>query len=467
MGSSDDPEACFETKLREGKSLDHTTVATELKPSPLLSNITNTGRARRLLGYWLVCIGSLGVQYAFGAIYVIVLETFESSLAQAALIGAMGAGTMDTLAIFSGMLVLRIGPHKACLLGALLSACGLAASAFVAQWWHLVFTYSILMGMGHSFSLYSCVAVMLEFFDKRLALAHAFANMGAALTPLIFGIAGVEFFEGLGWGNGMLFLAAVDGVVLLVAGILLTPPPRASTGQHTETANEKKFVANEITVKTTAKLADKKIVELYTNSEPTVPAVEAVSVLEVMRGTRFKILCCSCFFFGNGAWINIVHIVRMATTVGMPSRDASGLLIWLASGSLSFRLPIGFVADPLGRRRTLVLLLLAYALVVVLAAVPVLAASFTYLRLHAFVAGGLTGSFLSVVASVPAELLPPGHKTLGTAAIFTPIGFGVMVGPFVAGALVDATGTYTDAKLLSSGCLVASAIFMAWAGFFK
>jgi hypothetical protein len=68
---------------------------------------------------------------------------------------------------------------------------------------------------------------MLEFFDKRLALAHAFANMGAALTPLIFGIAGVEFFEGLVWCNALLFLAAVDGAVLLVAALDAT-----TTGFH-------------------------------------------------------------------------------------------------------------------------------------------------------------------------------------------------------------------------------------------
>jgi hypothetical protein len=54
--------------------------------------------------------------------------------------------------------------------------------------------------------------------------------------------------------------------------------------------------------------------------------------------------------------------------------------------------------------------------------------------------GGLTGSFNSVVASVPAMLLPAAHRKLGTAAMFTPLGIGVTLGPFMAGALVDASG---------------------------
>jgi hypothetical protein len=37
-------------------------------------------------------------------------------------------------------------------------------------------------------------------------------------------------------------------------------------------------------------------------------------------------------------------------------------------------------------------------------------------------------------------LLPTAHRKLGTAAMFTPIGIGVTLGPFMAGALVDASG---------------------------
>jgi hypothetical protein len=46
----------------------------------------------RMLGYFMVCLGTLGVQYSFGALYVLVLEVFKCSLAEAALIGALGAG---------------------------------------------------------------------------------------------------------------------------------------------------------------------------------------------------------------------------------------------------------------------------------------------------------------------------------------------------------------------------------------
>jgi OFA family oxalate/formate antiporter-like MFS transporter len=144
----------------------------------------------------------------------------------------------------------------------------------------------------------------------------------------------------------------------------------------------------------------------------------------------------------------------------MGLEEASGLLIYLAVGSLSLRLPMGFLADYLGRRRTLILILLSYATLVGLAALPDLASSTTYMRVHACAAGGFTGSFLTVVATVPSEVLAPSHRKLGTAAIFTPIGIGVIVGPILAGELVENSGAYTGAKLLSSACLVGASIFL-------
>jgi hypothetical protein len=108
---------------------------------------------QRLFGYWLVCIGSLGIQYAIGSIYVVVLDTFDSTRGEAALVGALCAGLMDGLGALSGVVVQQIGSRTACLLGALLACIGLAASAAAKVWWHLLFTFSLLVGVGHRWLL--------------------------------------------------------------------------------------------------------------------------------------------------------------------------------------------------------------------------------------------------------------------------------------------------------------------------
>ena len=49
-------------------------------------------------GYWLICVGSIGVQYAFGLTYVLIMATFpDTSRADTALVGSLCAGLMEGL----------------------------------------------------------------------------------------------------------------------------------------------------------------------------------------------------------------------------------------------------------------------------------------------------------------------------------------------------------------------------------
>ena len=80
------------------------------------------------------------------------------------------------------------------------------------------------------------------------------------------------------------------------------------------------------------------------------------------------------------------------------------------------------------------------------------------MRCFAVVIGGLTGSFLTIVASVPSVLFTPRHQQLAGAAVFSPIGCGFIVGPVAAGLVVGSTGSYVGAKLLAAGCLGMSAV---------
>ena len=110
----------------------------------------STARGARLTGYWLVCLGTLGVQYAYSALFVVIMDKFLCSRAQAALVGAWCAGIMDGLGIIMGTTVIRLGFRRACIMGGLLSATGLAISAFATEWWHLIISYSIVVGERHT-----------------------------------------------------------------------------------------------------------------------------------------------------------------------------------------------------------------------------------------------------------------------------------------------------------------------------
>ena len=142
---------------------------------------------QRLIAYWLVCTATIGMQYAFGSLYVVVLDSFESSRSEAALVGALCAGLMDGLAALSGVIVQRIGSRAACIVGGVLAAAGLASSAAATAWWHLLLSYSLLVGVGHSLALFAAITLIGAWFNRALARAHVAAGPAAhaELTPAV------------------------------------------------------------------------------------------------------------------------------------------------------------------------------------------------------------------------------------------------------------------------------------------
>ena len=92
---------------------------------------------------------------------------------------------------------------------------------------------------------------------------------------------------------------------------------------------------------------------------------------------------------------------------------------------------------------------------------PSLASSLAYLRGFATVIGGLTGSTLSLIPSLPAELLPKRIAVLASAALLSPVGVGFVVGPTIAGQISDTAGSYNGAKVLAGVCLGVAALVVA------
>ena len=140
-----------------------------------------------VLGYFLVCIGTLGVQYAYGTLYSELLNALGGSPGGTAFVGSLCAGLMDGLGAVSGIVISRIGSRRACVLGCFLSVSGTAASAAATRLWHLYLTYGLVAGVGQSLAFFAPIVLMPHWFSLRLARAHALANLGAALTPLVMG----------------------------------------------------------------------------------------------------------------------------------------------------------------------------------------------------------------------------------------------------------------------------------------
>ena len=76
----------------------------------------------RVAALWLCCAGTLGLQYAFGALYVDLLEEFPTAgRGQTAVVGGISVGMMDVGAVGAGVIMAKLGERQCCLLGAALT----------------------------------------------------------------------------------------------------------------------------------------------------------------------------------------------------------------------------------------------------------------------------------------------------------------------------------------------------------
>jgi MFS family permease len=218
-------------------------------------------------------------------------------------------------------------------------------------------------------------------------------SQGAAVTPFIFGSLGAAFFAD--YRRAMLILAGIDGGILVVAAMLLMAspvravtadadlaPPTASAVPDYPTKEDPAVVTSDITL---IPAVDGK------GDTPEKPA----TLCEVVHGRRFQLLCVMGFFFGSGAWINVVHIVSMALDGGLSKTNSENLLTFLAYGSISFRIPAGLLADRIGRLMTLILMLTIYAAFSAASALSALEGELAYMRCFTVIIGGLTGSILT------------------------------------------------------------------------
>ena len=241
---------------------------------------------QQLFAYWLVSFMTLGMQYAYGALYVQLLDQLDSTRDFLAFVGSLSIGVMDGSALLSGVLVQRLGSRRACWLGASVATVGWVLSAAVSRPWQLLLTYSLLVGAGMSLALNAAIMLMNLWFTKRLSLAHACANTGGALSPFLMGLLAPSLFDAIGWRHTFLVFGAMEGLVLVVAGSLLTPP------------------------------------SMHASTPPAIPAnvQRAVGLRELLCGRdapRLHVLFVAGFFFGFGAWIAMIHLVPTSDRTGV------------------------------------------------------------------------------------------------------------------------------------------------------
>jgi MFS family permease len=342
-----------------------------------------------------------------------------------------------------GRLMDRQGPRVVMELGVGLMAAGLMLATLVRQPWHLYATLGVLVGGGSICLSYTGQALYLpNWFVRRrgLALSLAFSGVGVGsiiLLPWLGTLIGRAGWRAACWTLGLLVLA-----LLAPLNLLLKRRPEDLGLEPDGDRSSRDAAASS----PTANVVD--------------PAWVAVdwTLGRALRTARFWWIAVG-YLSGLFAWYAVqVHQTRYLVEIGFSSTDAAWALGLVSLAGIPGQIALGHLSDRIGREWVWTVGSLGFALcylaLLLLRQAPTPALLYVMVLSQGMLGYGLT----SVIGAIPAEIFQGRHYgtifgTLMLAAIA-----GGAAGPWVTGALYDATGSYTLAFSIAIGLSAFSAL---------
>ena len=334
------------------------------------------------------------------------------------------------------------GPRVVIELGVGLMAAGLMLATLVREPWHLYATLGVLVGGGGVCLGYTGQALFLpNWFVRRrgLAMSLAFSGVGVGsivLLPWLGTLIGRAGWRAACWALGILVLALLAPLNLLLKrrpeDLGLEPDGDDASGSA----------------------AARPAIDIV---DPAWAAVDW-TLGRALRTAPFWWIMVG-YFCGLFAWYAVqIHQTKYLVEIGFSPTEAAWALGFVSLAGIPGQIALGHLSDRIGREWVWTVGSLGFALCYV--ALLLLRDTPTPTLLYFMVASqGMLGYGLtSVIGAIPAEIFQGRHYGAIFGALMLASIVGGAAGPWVTGALYDATGSYALAFVLAIGASALSAL---------
>ena len=354
---------------------------------------------------------TFGVFYAFATALEQMVDEFNASLSGIAAFFSVTTFLFFAVGMLAGPLADRFGARRLVAVGAFLMGGGLWLTAQVESLLAGIVIYGLGVGLGIGSYLVPLSVATGAWFEKHRTLALGINTVGIGLGTLIL----VPFAEWLirtaGWRSAFELMGIGSAIVYAVVALLSFRPP-------------------------------------------TPPASVSVSISAARRAVRkseFWRLYAAGLLMSVALFIPFVFLVQYAKEQGIASSTAAFLITSLGLGSVLGRLGLGVLGMRLG---VLPLIIMCFGIQPIAYVLWLLSGSnYLLLLLFAGLLGVGYGEFVALSPVAMAGIF--GLEGLGgvLGVQYTSAGIGALIGPIAAGAIIDATGSYTVAII---GAIVVS-----------
>jgi len=374
---------------------------------------------------WIVSIAAFVASFvAYGFLYAfgVFLKSMGSALGASHALMATLFSCMSLSGYLLGPLTGdwadHVGPRKVMVAGALVFTGGVIATAHATSFAVALPCLGIGVGSGLASVYVPSLAAVGEWFKKERAVAIGIAVSGIGVGTLVAAPLSAWLIREHGWRTTLTIQGAAGGSLLLLSALFMFKPPVKVEGKKGSRA-----------------------------------------VWAKVRSRPFLLVFLSRLLTGIPVFVTMVYLPALAAKEGVASVSAAALVGYIGAGSLLSRLGLNAAAEKIG---AIIPFQFSCALVTVACVIWMFAYSYPALVVFVLVMGISYGGVASLTPAVAIQIF--GLENIGELLGFLLMSYGVaaVVGPPIAGVLVDRSGNYRDviwfALIASLAGLVAASL---------
>lgn len=379
---------------------------------------------------FLITFITCGVNFSYGVFFLPIVNEFGWSRGLGSVVMLVAGLAYAITLPLTGILADRYGYKWVLAVSAGCLSLGLILSSWITELWQLYIFTGLLVGLSISASFAIPVALVSLWFNKKQGLAVGIATLGISLGTATIPVLISYLISTTGWRPALLMAGIAVAVICIPATLMMRNPPRTSEveGMLFEPENA----------------ADKQASDLETG----------LSVSEAFRTRQFWMIFVAFLLFLSSLGLVMLHLVPYAEDSGMAPIQAATLLTLIGIFGLAGRLVSGVLSDRIGIKPIMLFCIILLGLNIAYVAFSNTAWSF---YVFASIFGVTYSGFVTQMVRITRFTF--GGKALGSvfAALMVSDGIGFGFGPWIAGNIFDATGSY-------QASFVAAAIGLMLAG---
>ncbi len=355
--------------------------------------------------------------HSYTVFLIAFIEAFGWSRAESSIAYSVSQLVTGATSPLVGILVDRLGPQRLVLMGGLLLAIGLVASAFAQALWQVIVLYGVVMTLGaNCLGLVVFVPILSRRFVRNRGMAVAIVQSANGFARAVSAPMSQLLIAGLGWRGAYFAQGGFMAAAFLPLAALFRGSDR---GRSATTAGGHGTITGGWTLR------------------------------RAMRTPHFWLLSLVYVFTGLGSFLVALHQLAFAVTVGFDKLYAAEVLGLGALLSLPGVIITGILSDHVGRELSAVVTYGTSIFGVACAMFITSPDQHLLLWLHSCFFGLTWGARGPAITAKTADLFPGPHlgTILGVITIGT--GIGSASGSWMAGWIFDMTGSYQVAFGLS------------------